>query len=250
MEFVELNYLFFITLFIFFIGGLVKGTIGVGLPAVILTLLSFLYDIKDSISFILIPIILTNLYQLLDGKHLRSIYNQTKFFLISSVIFIIPGFFILRAISSKIILLIIAGLLITNSSLVLLKKIITFKNYNSFKVQSIIGAINGITAGTTSIYVMPFVFLIQSLQFNKEKLIQFMGLTFFLYSSFHFILFYSYSMIDNRGLFFSLIACAPIFLGVLTGKYLRKILSEKIFKNLFNYMLLISGIIIIVKNII
>ena len=57
-------------------------------------------------------------------------------------------------------------------------------------------------------------------------------------------------MIDNRGLFFSLIACAPIFLGVLTGKYLRKILSEKIFKILFNYMLLISGIIIIVKNII
>ncbi len=249
MEFAELNHLFFITLFIFFIGGLVKGIIGVGLPAVILTLLSFFYDIKDSISFILIPMILTNLYQLLDGKHLQSIYNQTKFFLISSIIFVVPGFFILRAASSKIILLIIAGLLITNSSLVLLKKIITFKNYNSFTVQSAIGVINGTIAGMTSIYVMPFIFLIQSLQFKKEKLIQFMGLTFFFYSFCLFILFYSYSMIDNQGLLFSIIACMPIFLGVQTGKYLRKILSENTFKNLFNYMLLISGSIIIIKNI-
>jgi uncharacterized protein len=40
----------------------------------------------------------------------------------------------------------------------------------------------------------------------------------------------------------------PILAGLLAGKYLRKILSEKTFKNLFNYMLLISGIVIILKN--
>ncbi|KFX72288.1 MAG: hypothetical protein FF85_00205 [alpha proteobacterium QL1] len=106
--------------------------------------------------------------------------------------------------------------------------------------------INGTIAGMTSIYVMPFIFLIQSLQFKKEKLIQFMGLTFFFFFL-SFYSFYSYSMIDNQGLLFSIIACMPIFLGVQTGKYLRKILSENTFKNLFNYMLLISGSIIIIK---
>jgi len=250
MDSIVFDYLFFIYIIIFFVGGLVKGTIGVGLPTVTLTLLSFFFDIKDSISFILIPVILTNLFQMLDGKNLKSIFQQTKFFLFTSVVFVIPGFLILRAIDSKIILIILASLLVLNSSLVLFNKIITIKKHDSFLSQFWIGALTGITTGVTSIYTMPFIFLIQSLKFSKEKLIQLMGLSFFLYSLSQFALFYSFSMINEKVLLFSSMACLPILLGVIAGKYLRKILSEQIFKKLFNYMLLISGLTIIIKSIV
>ena len=248
MELITFDYLFFIYLGIFFLGGLVKGTIGVGLPTVTLTLLSFFFDIKDSISFILIPVILTNLVQMLDGKELKSIFQQTKFFLITSVVFVIPGFLILRAINSNTILLILASLLVLNSCLVLFNKIITIKRHTSFQTQFWIGALTGITTGVTSIYTMPFIFLIQSLKFNKDKLIQLMGLSFFLYSLTQFTLFYSFSMINEKVLLFSSVACVPIIFGVISGKYLRKVLSEKAFRLLFNYMLLISGIVIIIKS--
>ncbi len=248
MELITFDYLFFVYLGIFFLGGLVKGTIGVGLPTVTLTLLSFFFDIKDSISFILIPVILTNLVQMLDGKELKSIFQQTKFFLVTSVVFVIPGFLVLRAINSNTILLILASLLVLNSCLVLFNKIITIKKHTSFQTQFWIGALTGITTGVTSIYTMPFIFLIQSLKFNKEKLIQLMGLSFFLYSLTQFALFYSFSMINEKVLLFSSVACIPILIGVISGKYLRKVLSEQTFKQLFNYMLLISGIIIIIKS--
>jgi len=248
MELITFDYLFFIYLGIFFLGGLVKGTIGVGLPTVTLTLLSFFFDIKDSISFILIPVILTNLVQMLDGKELKSIFQQTKFFLVTSVVFVIPGFLVLRAINSNTILLILASLLVLNSCLVLFNKIITIKKHTSFQTQFWIGALTGITTGVTSIYTMPFIFLIQSLKFNKEKLIQLMGLSFFLYSLTQFALFYSFSMINEKVLLFSSVACVPILFGVISGKYLRKVLSEQTFKLLFNYMLLISGIVIIIKS--
>jgi uncharacterized membrane protein YfcA len=248
MELITFDYLFFIYLGIFFLGGLVKGTIGVGLPTVTLTLLSFFFDIKDSISFILIPVILTNLVQMLDGKELKSIFQQTKLFLVTSVVFVIPGFLVLRAINSNTILLILASLLVLNSCLVLFNKIITIKKHTSFQTQFWIGALTGITTGVTSIYTMPFIFLIQSLKFNKEKLIQLMGLSFFLYSLTQFALFYSFSMINEKVLLFSSVACIPILIGVISGKYLRKVLSEQTFKQLFNYMLLISGIIIIIKS--
>jgi hypothetical protein len=237
MELITFDYLFFIYLGIFFLGGLVKGTIGVGLPTVTLTLLSFFFDIKDSISFILIPVILTNLVQMLDGKELKSIFQQTKFFLFTSVVFVIPGFLVLRAINSNTILLILASLLVLNSCLVLFNKIITIKRHTSFQTQFWIGALTGITTGVTSIYTMPFIFLIQL-----------MGLSFFLYSLTQFTLFYSFSMINEKVLLFSSVACAPIIFGVISGKYLRKVLSEKAFRLLFNYMLLISGIVIIIKS--
>ena len=248
MELITFDYLFVIYLGIFFLGGLVKGTIGVGLPTVTLTLLSFFFDIKDSISFILIPVILTNLVQMLDGKELKSIFQQTKFFLFTSVVFVIPGFLVLRAINSNTILLILASLLVLNSCLVLFNKIITIKRHTSFQTQFWIGALTGITTGVTSIYTMPFIFLFQSLNFNKEKLIQLMGLSFFLYSLTQFTLFYSFSMINEKVLLFSSVACVPIIFGVISGKYLRKVLSEQTFKLLFNYMLLISGIVIIIKS--
>jgi len=116
-------------IFIFLAGGMVKGLIGVGLPTVTLTLLSFIFDIKDSISIILLPIILTNLYQMFDGKFLRKIINDTRFFLISSFIFIFPGFYFLTIMKSNMILFVLALLLILNSFLSLIKYEIKLKNY-------------------------------------------------------------------------------------------------------------------------
>ena len=57
-----------------------------------------------------------------------------------------------------------------------------------------------------------------------------------------------HSMINEKVLLFSSVACVPIIFGVISGKYLRKVLSEKAFRLLFNYMLLISGIVIIIKS--
>ena len=101
MDIIGFNLTFSIVLFIFLLGGIVKGTIGVGLPTITLVLLSFLFDIKDSISFILIPIIFSNLIQLMDGKNLLSILKQTKYFLFSSILLIIPGFFFIKNIRFK-----------------------------------------------------------------------------------------------------------------------------------------------------
>jgi uncharacterized membrane protein YfcA len=236
MDIIGFNLTFLIVLFIFLLGGIVKGTIGVGLPTITLVLLSFLFDIKDSISFILIPIIFSNLIQLMDGKNLLSILKQTKYFLFSSIL------------DSKIILLILAFLLISNSLLVLANKIITLKHYNSFWMQSFIGSLNGLATGLSSIYTMPMIFLIQSLKFEKDKLIQFMGLTFFLYSIVQITLFTSFDMMNEKALLFSSFACVPILLGLFIGRFLRKIVSEKLFKTLFNYMLLIMGLVILIKN--
>ena len=119
----------FQVILIFFVGGVVKGLIGVGLPTVILTFLSFIFDIKLSISIILLPIILSNLYQMIDGKYLKQIINDTKFFHISAFLFIFPGFYFLLLLNSNTILIILAVILILNSFLGLVKYEIRFKNF-------------------------------------------------------------------------------------------------------------------------
>ena len=93
---------------------------------------------------------------------------------------------------SNTILLILALLLILNSFLSLIKYEIKLKNYRSKFTQFLIGSMTGLTTGITSIYTMPFVFLIQSLNYSKDQIIQLMGLTFFIFASIQFFLFSSF----------------------------------------------------------
>jgi uncharacterized membrane protein YfcA len=234
---------------IFLAGGVVKGLIGVGLPTVTLTLLSFIFDIKESISIILLPVIITNLYQMLNGKHLKQIIDDTKIFQISAVPTVFLGFYFLLLLKSDTILLILAIVLIYNSFLGLLKYEIKFKNYKSKYYQILIGGLTGTVTGISGIYTMPFIFLLQSLQYSKNKAIQLMGLTFFLFACTQFLLFILYDLISFKILALSSIACIPILLGVYLGTVLRRNISENIFKMLFNLMLVFMGILLIIKTI-
>tara|TARA_B100000963_G_scaffold332322_1_gene323755 strand:- start:7646 stop:8404 length:759 start_codon:yes stop_codon:yes gene_type:complete len=234
---------------IFLIGGVVKGTIGVGLPTVTLTLLSFIFDIKESISIILLPIIITNFYQMLDGKFLKQIINDTKFFQITALLFIFPGFYFLLLLKSNIVLIFLAVILISNSFFGLIKYEIRYKNFKSKYYQLFIGSMTGIVTGITGIYTMPFIFLIQSLQYNKSKVIQLMGFTFFIFACIQFLLFSLNDLVNIKILTLSLIACIPIILGVYLGTILRSKISEELFKLLFNLMLVIMGVLIIFKTI-
>ena len=120
-------------------------------------------------------------------------------------------------------------------------------NPKSLFNQFWIGSLTGIVTGITSIYTMPLVLLMQSLNYTKEKTIQFMGILFFFFSIMQFTLFSTFKMITLNVLYFSLYSIVPIFFGLFIGSYLRKRITEKFFKILFNFMLLIMGIIIILK---
>ncbi len=246
----NIDYFILIQIIIIFLaGGIVKGLIGVGLPTVTLTFLSFIFDIKESISIILLPIIITNLYQMINGKYLKQIINNTKVFQISALIFIFPGFYFLLILNSNTILIILALILIYNSILGLIKYEIKFKNFKSNYYQFSIGGMTGIVTGITGIYTMPFIFLIQSLKYKKNKTIQLMGLTFFIFSSAQFLLFSLNDLISARVLILSSVACVPILFGVYLGTILREKISETLFKLLFNIMLIVMGFLLIIKTI-
>ena len=246
----NIDYLILIQIIlIFFAGGLIKGLIGVGLPTVTLTFLSFIFDIKISISIILLPIIITNLYQMIDGKYLKKIVSDTKFFQISAFVFVFLGFYFLLIFNSNTILIILAVILIFNSILGLTKYEIQFKNFKSKYYQLFIGSMTGVVTGVTGIYTMPFIFLIQSLQYTKNQVIQLMGLTFFIFACTQFLLFSFNDLINIKILILSTVACIPILIGVYLGTILRKKISEALFKLLFNLMLVIMGVLLITKAI-
>ena len=233
-------------LFTYFLGGITQGILGVGLITVVISLLSFVIDVKETIALVIIPTIITSFFQMINGNNLKDIIKDTRYFLVFSTLIIVPGVFLLKVLESDLILIFIAILLFMNSSLSLSNRVVAIPNHQNSIIQVSVGSLNGFIIGLTSIYTMPFIFLLQSLKYNKEKTVQFMGLAFLLYSSMQFISFSYSKLISINTIFPSLIVTLPVIIGFLLGKKIRSFISEKLFKKLFYLMLLLmSGIILI-----
>ena len=237
---------FFYILLAYFIGGITQGILGVGLITVVISLLSFVVDVKETIALVIIPTIITGFFQMINGSNLKVIIKDTKYFLVFSTLIIVPGVFLLNVLDSDLILIFIAILLFMNSSLSLSNRVVAIPNHQNSIIQLLTGSLNGFIIGLTSIYTMPFVFLLQSLKYNKEKTVQFMGLAFLLYSCMQFLSFSYSKLISINTIIPSLIVTLPVIIGFLLGKKIRSFISEKLFKKLFYLMLLLmSGIILI-----
>tara|TARA_B100000965_G_scaffold4404_2_gene3472 strand:- start:1895 stop:2647 length:753 start_codon:yes stop_codon:yes gene_type:complete len=240
-------YILVYIILIYVICGVVKGSIGFGMPTVSISLLAFLIDVKTIIALILIPTLIINIYQLSKGGNFKKIIYETKYFLFFSVIFIYPGAYFLKISNSQFILIFIALMLITNSILYLTSFKLKIPYYDRPLIQISVGAINGIIIGMTSIYTMPLVFLLQSLKYNKDTTIQFLGIAFFLYPLAQLLAFSNFELISIALIKDSLLVMIPIFLGLFIGQKIRNHISENLFQKMFYLMLLFMSCVILIN---
>jgi len=248
MEFENLSLMTLIYVaLVYFLGGLTQGVLGVGLITVVIALLSFVFDVKLTIALVLVPTLVTSFFQMINGRNLKKIIPDVRVYLIFSTTLIIPGVWLLKSLNSNLILVFIAIILFSNSALSLMNKKISIPSYQHPLSQSSMGSLNGFIIGLTSIYTMPFVFLLQSLQYPKEKAVQFMGLAFVLYSSMQLITFSSMQLIDWKTFIPSLLVTLPVVIGFFVGKKIRSYISETFFRKLFHLMLIIMSIVIILN---
>ncbi len=60
----------------FFLGGVVKGVAGMGLPTFVMGVLSAVMSPVSAASFLVIPSFVTNIWQLFAGLNLRALIKQ------------------------------------------------------------------------------------------------------------------------------------------------------------------------------
>ena len=142
---------FFYILLAYFIGGITQGILGVGLITVVISLLSFVVDVKETIALVIIPTIITGFFQMINGSNLKVIIKDTKYFLVFSTLIIVPGVFLLKVLESDLILIFIAILLFINSSLSLSNRVVAIPNHQNSIIQLLVGSLNGFIIGLTSI---------------------------------------------------------------------------------------------------
>ena len=223
------------------LAGLLKGIIGVGFQTVGIAFLTVITNLPNAISLLLIPSLVTNLWQAGAGGELFTILIRLWPLIITASMMVWFGSIALTSVSLSYLSALLGVLLIIYSTFSLFGLRFEVKTKNEWWLAPFIGLINGVLTGMTGIFVVPCVFYFQAIGFRKDTLIQSMGV---LFTALTLMLIVSLKTKDILTLElsgWSAFAIFPAIIGVLIGQLIRKRIPKEIFKNFFFLCLIFLG---------
>jgi uncharacterized membrane protein YfcA len=222
-------------------GGLVKGTLGFGMPMVALPIIAFIIPPTTAMILLCAPIFLTNFLQIKFKEGVSS-YRFLPMFL-SLVVGLIIGARLILEIDINTITQIIAVSIIFAA----LVNCFGFKinnikqNYEKI-ITTIIGFGSGILGGLSTFYGPPMLAYLVAVDLPKEKFVRTVSTMYFigsfpLYGS---LIYYGFA--TKEDLIFSLILIIPAFISQQIGTKIRDKINHKQFRNLVLFTLIVLGI--------
>lgn len=225
----------------FLAAGTVKGVIGMGMPTVSLALLAATLGLQPAMALLLVPTIVTNVWQALVGGHLMTIVSRLWPFLLASVLAVWPGVVVLASVEVRWLTRLL-GLLIIGYALINLgmaRLVLPVRHERRAGVIS--GLVNGLLTGMTGSSVFPGVAYLQALGLPRDQLIQAMGILFTLCTLTLGLAMGEQDLLTGDLMLTSSLAVIPAILGMQLGQQLRRRLSEASFRRVFFLGLLVMG---------
>ena len=235
--------------FAVFLGGIVKGSVGIGMSMFSVPIIAFILPPTKAMMLLCFPVIFTNFLQMDIKKGVGS-FRFLPMFLALFFGLLIGGKLILN-LSFNFISISIATIIIIFTSLnffgISLKNI---KKANEKILSVIIGFLSGIIGGLTTFYAPPIITFLISINLDKEFFIRTTATMYFFAS----IPLYSSMLYHGLGnyydLIMSLVLVVPAIIGQFFGSKIRKKLSNEIFQKLILIILIMIGFSLLFKNLI
>jgi len=231
----------------FLLAGGVKGTIGLGLPAISLGILVATFDLKTAMAIIVAPTFVTNAWQAVVGGNIIVILKRLWPFLFFAIATIWIGAIALTTINTLYLSTLLGGLLLSYSSLHLIGLQFSIQLRHEKIIGSLLGAANGIFTGMTGSLSMPGVLYLQSIGLSRDIQVQAMGILFLLSTIGLTITLKSHDLLSSDLTTISVLAVIPSLIGMAIGKNIRQRLSEQKFKRVISIAIFLLGAFIILK---
>ena len=230
-------------------GGLIKGTIGFGMPMVALPLIAFTVPVTTAMILLCAPIFLTNFLQIKFKQGISSFRFLPMFLFL--VVGLIIGARLILEINLNTITQIIAILIIFAAVINCFGfRINNNINKNHEKIiTSFIGFGSGILGGLSTVYGPPMLAYLVAVDLPKEKFVRTVSTMYFigsfpLYGS---LIYYGFA--TKQDLIMSLLLIIPALIAQQIGTKIRDKINQKQFKNCILVTLVILGVMLFIKTI-
>ena len=232
----------------FFVAGVVKGVIGIGLPTTAITIMTFFVSPLMALGLNLIPMTVTNIWQFSKADNPRELIKNYKYFAISLVVFILITSFYANQIGDNVVRLIFAIAVLLFVSLQIFGFNFKMNPKRDSLWQSSLGTLGGIFGGAASIWAVPVTMYLLMKNVKPKQFVDVSGFLIMIGCLPVSIGYIATGVFQLNMFIYGVLGSVIGILGFQIGEKLRNKVNAKTFKNLLLIFFSISAINMIIRS--
>ena len=163
---------------IFLLAGFVKGVIGMGLPTVAVGVLGLLMSPSQAAAVLILPSLVTNVWQAFAGGHLRDVARRLWPMLIGVCIGTYAAALVVPNASGGQATIWLGLALVVYAAFGLCNIHLRTPQRHEGWIGALVGLATGVISFATAVFAIPGVPYVQSLGFDRDRLVQALGISF------------------------------------------------------------------------
>jgi uncharacterized membrane protein YfcA len=227
----------------FTLAGFVKGVIGLGLPTIAMGLLGSLMAPAAAAALLIMPSIVTNIWQMAGGRGLAPLLRRLWPMLAGVCVGSWAGAGLLTGSNTSAAMMGLGTALLAYAAIGLMPwKLPRIPPRHEPWAGPLVGTATGLVTGATGVFVIPAVPYLGALGLSRDDLVQALGISFTV-STLALALALGTAGVFSAGLAWgSLVALLPALIGMGLGNALRRRVSPETFRRWFFLGLLALGV--------
>lgn len=235
----------FTILAIFLVASTVKGSLGIGFPAIVMSILPIIAEPALGVALLAIPIFVTNGAQFLTVKGWPTIIRR---FLVAGLSVLITITIVVQFVDdapSRWINIAVGSSLVMFALTSLLKLELRMTEHPTW--QALVGISSGLIGGLSAVKAPIMIYMV-GLKLPREEFICAAGFLFFMGGIGLTLGTLKASLLNDVTFALSLVCCVVALVGFRIGAKIRGRLSEKVFRTTILWVILVLGARLIVTN--
>ena len=172
------DHLLFLIAAAFLLAGFIKGVIGLGLPTVSMGLLAVSMPPAHALAIVIVPAIITNIWQTFGGPYLRDIIRRLWPLMAGTVVGIWLNAGMLTGPYARYGTIVLGVLLVIYAIVGLSKFSFRVARRDEKWIGGIVGLTTGVVSAATGVQVIPSMPYMQAIGMEKDELVQALGVFF------------------------------------------------------------------------
>ncbi|MDH2386154.1 sulfite exporter TauE/SafE family protein [Bradyrhizobium sp. CER78] len=228
--------------FAFLLAGFVKGTLGLGLPTVAMGLLATTMAPGQAIAIVIVPAIVTNIWQTFVGPYLRDILRRLWPLMLGTVAGIWINAGLLTGPYAAYGTVVLGVLLVIYAIVGLSRFNFKVARRNEKWIGGIVGVITGLISAATGVQVIPSMPFMQAIGMERDELVQALGVFFTTATLALAFNLTASGLLTAATALPGAVAMVASFIGMFIGQAVRTRMQPDVFRRWFLISMILLGI--------
>lgn len=225
-----------------FVGGLSKGALGIGLPLLAIPVLSLFMSVPQAVVLLTIPILVTNVWQAVQGGNLRLVLRQFGPMALALVLGLGLGIRMLVLLSDRWLYIIMGLLVLTQPALRWARPDFHVPDVTRRRAGPAVAFFSGLLGGTTGLFGPLIMVYLALLRLDKDVFTASVAMLFAAGGVALAVFLAQVGLMGKPQLLMSTLALLPVSVGILTGQHVRSRISQTQFENALPAVMVVVGL--------